>query len=127
MHDQFALAAALGVVAAALFLLWQVRSALLLAFAAIMVAVALAGMANAVTRWTSTPRHWSLVLVGVLLVGVVASFIWLLGTQIQSQLAELSGRLPAALQSLADRFGFDVRPPERGALGGAGGEPLPGL
>lgn len=73
---------------------WRVREAYLLAFASILVAVLLTASAAPVRRWTGLSRTWSLVAAGSAIVVTLALFGWLVGSRLQSQVAELAGTLP---------------------------------
>lgn len=90
---------------------WQVREALLVAFAGIIVSVALLGLARPIEGWTGLARTWSLVLVlgalGLLLAGGVA----FVGGEVRDQVGTLADRLPEAERALEERFGVRVPAP----------------
>jgi predicted PurR-regulated permease PerM len=89
--------------AAALFLLWQVREIVLLAFAGVLVAVLLTAPVTWVHEHTPLPRAWSLVLVllALVLVGVLtAAGLWLLDVPLVFTLGLL-----AALLDFIPNFG----------------------
>lgn len=97
----------LGLVAFAL-LLWRIRDAFLLAFGSVIIAVILVAAARPIERWTELSRSWSLAIAGGAILLVLVLLAWLVGTQLQSQIAELSGRLPQAVQSLEQQFGIPL-------------------
>ena len=79
-------------------LLWAIRSALLLAFAAMVVAVLLLAAATPLERWWGLRRVWSLTVLGAVLVLAVALAGVTVGSQFRSQVAQLGERLPGAVQ-----------------------------
>jgi predicted PurR-regulated permease PerM len=83
------------VVALALFL-WAVRDAVLLAFAAVLLAVAVHGIADMISPKGKLPRGLALALAGCLLVSVIVGVIWLFGAQLGDQLVGIIDNLPAA-------------------------------
>lgn len=87
------------VVALALFL-WAVRDAVLLAFAAVLLAVAVHGLADMLSPRGKIPRGVALSLAGCLLVGVVVGVVWLFGAQVADQIASIIDSLPAAWESV---------------------------
>lgn len=94
----------------ALWLAWQIRGALLLAFAAIVMAVILDAGASWIQRQTRLPRVWALSAVGVLLVALLASFVLVLGGPIGEQVAGLVVQLPAAIGALEEALGVPLLP-----------------
>lgn len=95
------------IVGVALFA-WHAREAILLAFAASIVAVILLAVSDPIERWTGLSRRWSIPLAGLLLVVVVGSFFFLIGSELAAQLSQLRDALPNALQTLREQFGIDV-------------------
>ncbi|MFC4174292.1 AI-2E family transporter [Microvirga sp. GCM10011540] len=87
-----------------IYLLWQIRSALLLVLAGVIVAVLLVAAAEPIRKRTKLSRRWSLGLAGGAICLVLALSFWLVGSQVQSQLSDLASRLPQALQSFEDRL-----------------------
>lgn len=83
------------VLALALFL-WVVRDAVLLSFAAIVLAVAIHGIADAFTANTKLPRPAALALAAALLVGVLVGVLWLFGAQLAAELSGVIEGLPQA-------------------------------
>lgn len=83
------------VLALALFL-WVVRDAVLLSFAAIVLAVAIHGIADAFTANTKLPRPAALALAAALLVGFLVGVLWLFGAQLAAELSGVIEGLPQA-------------------------------
>jgi predicted PurR-regulated permease PerM len=87
-------------VAALVALLWFARTALLLLFAGILLAVMLDGAARPLMRWTGMPKPAALALVAVgiaVLLGVVG---WIAGPVLMAQLEELGRSLTETIASL---------------------------
>lgn len=82
-----------AVIALAL-LLWLWREVVLLAFAAILIAVGLHGIADPISRRTPLKNGWALSAAGLLLVSVLGGIFWLFGAQIGAQVGDLIMRLP---------------------------------
>jgi predicted PurR-regulated permease PerM len=88
-----------SIVATALFL-WQIVDALLLAFAAVLLAVFLRGCAHKLGAYTPLSPLWALSVVGVVLLALLGAFAWLVGPSLVNQGSELTQRLPDALQQI---------------------------
>jgi predicted PurR-regulated permease PerM len=101
-----------------LFFLWRIKEALILAFAAVVVAVLLVAATDPIKRHTRLPHSWALVAIGTVLVVIFVSLTWLIGAQVRSQASYLLTRLPQALQEFEQRIGFAV---VGSAAQGAGG------
>jgi predicted PurR-regulated permease PerM len=86
------------------FLLWLVREALILTFAAVVVAVLLLATADPIKRHTRLSHVWAVTLVGAALLGLFALFGWSIGSQAAMQISELINRVPEAAHSLAQAF-----------------------
>ena len=97
---------------------WQAREALLLAFAASIVAVILLAAAAPIERWTGLSRRWSLLIAGLVLLAMISGFFFLIGTELAAQLSQLRDALPQSLETLRQRYGIEI-----GQIGAAGGEP----
>ncbi len=97
----------LAVLALAL-LLWTARDALLLVFAAVLVAVLLVTAARPLRRYLGLSRGWALLLAGGLIAAVVLLVLLLVGSEIQSQIGILGARLPEAVDAFERRFGVEV-------------------
>lgn len=107
---------ALGALA---LLAWTMRGALLLVFAAVVVAVLLLACARPLETRLRLSRGISLALVGLALAGIVALVAWLVGSQLRAQLGTLTERLPEALAAVEQRLGAGL-PAMLGAEEGTG-------
>jgi predicted PurR-regulated permease PerM len=94
--------------------LWQIRVAVLLAFGAILIAILLRVMAAAICVWTRIPVVVSLVMATTLVLAICALAVWLFGSQLSSQFADLLKHVEAgerALQSLFESHGISLLGP----------------
>ena len=98
-------ALALALVAAAM-LAWQLATVLLLLFAAILLAVLLSALAGLIERSTPVPGRWAVGLACLMVGGVLASFVALMGAQIVAQAASLAADLPALVDAAEARLGL---------------------
>lgn len=106
-----------------LLLLWQVREALLLTFAGVLVAVLLLAVARPVEARLGVPRTLSLLGVGLAFAALLGLAGMLVGSEVTSQVAQLWDRLPRAIGAFEERFDIDIPPLSEAAQGGgAGGE-----
>jgi predicted PurR-regulated permease PerM len=99
------LAAAIG---AGALLVWQLAQVLLLLFGSVLVAMLLRSIAGPLTRHTSIPDRWSVVLAALLIAAGLVGFIVLLGAQIRLQGAALLEQLPDLAQAVEDQLGADA-------------------
>ena len=113
------IAAAIG---ALLFLAWKMRVAFLLAIAALVVAVLVDAAARPVRRWTKLSRVWALAVAAIALGVVIASLAWLVGSQVQAQVAQLLEQLAQAVAAIEQRVGL----PFVGGEAGRAAEPAEG-
>lgn len=97
---QYALAI-LGVIVGAFFL-WIIKDALLIAFAGIILAVILSGLANKLQLFVPISRNWSIATVGIVLTILIVSFGFLFGSQIAGEFEELTEQLPQQISQLQD-------------------------
>ncbi len=104
----------------AVILLWWLRDALLLAFAAIVVAVGLNATAQTLRSPTKLSHRWSVVSSLALIFSGVCLVGWLVGAQIMSQLNQVSVELPKAVQSLEAYTGISLPSPSELRDGGDG-------
>lgn len=89
------------------WLLWQLVDVILLAFGAVLFAIGLRCLASPVERYTPVTSPWS-VLIACLFTGSIAAlFVYLLGAQVQEQVANLADEVPAAVASFGERFGIE--------------------
>lgn len=75
---------------------WTVRDAFLLVFAAILLAVALHGVADVLTKFTHLNRPAALAAAALLLLTAVTAILWVFGAQLANQLSGVTDRLPEA-------------------------------
>ncbi len=94
----------LGIVIAALFL-WQIRNALLIAFAGAIFAVILTGFAQIIRNYIPVSRVLSLILVGIVIILMIGSFTMLFGPQIVDQFHELVEKLPERIEDVKETIG----------------------
>ena len=95
-------------IAAAVYLLWQARFALLTAFAAVLLAVLLLALTDLLRRYVPIGHGWALGVTVVLLVALLVGLGWLVGSRVQSQFTELRQMLPEASQGLEQRLGLQL-------------------
>ena len=111
----------------ALYLLWQLSGALLLAFGAVIVAVLLRTIADPISERTPVPDGAAVVIAALTVVALLAAAVWLFGSVIANQTRELVANLPtsaAELQSMVASWPFGeqiARLDGSGLMGGAGG------
>jgi predicted PurR-regulated permease PerM len=91
--------------AALAYLIWQTADVILLVFGAVVVAVILRSCADLIARRTPIPKRWSLTAAGVVIVLAIGGVIYLLGTQLRAQLAQLFALLPPAVDAVLADFG----------------------
>lgn len=85
------------IIALALFV-WAVRDALLLGFAAVLLALAVHGIADAIRKLVSMPKGLSLALGALAIIGVLVATLTLFGAQLASAFSGVVERLPEAWQ-----------------------------
>jgi predicted PurR-regulated permease PerM len=112
----------LAVVALAL-LVWQIRGALLLVFAAVVVAVVLLSAARPIEHHLGLSRRWSLFAAGAVILLVLVGIGALIGGQVSEQVAQLRQRLPAAISAVENRFRIDLPGLSAGAATGSPDRP----
>lgn len=86
------------------FLLWELRFALLIAFGAVLVAILLMALADIFRDWLRFPRGASLIAATVLVVAVLAATVWLFGQQLYSQFGDLMRNVTSGIQQLRTFF-----------------------
>ncbi|MEE8634289.1 MAG: AI-2E family transporter [Methyloceanibacter sp.] len=92
-------AAAIAVIAMA-FALWYSRTAILLAFAGILLAIVLYGASRALSELTNIPRLAMLALVAVSLALGLVLLAWTAGPTLTQQIAQLAQRIAAGASTL---------------------------
>lgn len=89
-------------------LLWELKHVLLLAFAAVLVAVALLAITRAVERVTRLPHRISLALGGAIVFIVFGGIGWVSWPAFQEQLTGLLARLTESLDEMETVFGITL-------------------
>jgi predicted PurR-regulated permease PerM len=97
----------LAVVALALFV-WSVRGALLLVFAAVLVAVLLRAVADGLQRWLHVPPRWSVMAACLAIFLPLGAVFALVGAEVRAQAQTLLENLPAAAHTLESRLGIRI-------------------
>ena len=87
-----------------LLLLWYAADVLLLGFAGILVAIFLRGLSDWVSERTHLSGGWSLALVVLGLVSLVAVVAWVLAPDVAAQVDELRRSLPQSMRRLSERI-----------------------
>ena len=118
--------------AALFFLVWQLRTLLLMVFGAIVIASIFRAVADTLIRYTRMPGSVATGLAILLVLGVVAILIALFGSHVAQQLTTLRETLPAAWRTIEqqigdiglskqlDRFVASITAPGGGSLSGFG-------
>jgi predicted PurR-regulated permease PerM len=89
----------------AILCIWQLSHAFLLLFGAVLLAVLLGSAADLFVRHLSMSRPFALAIVVILLLALFAGIAGVFGTRIVTQANDLAQRLPAAIDSIQQRFG----------------------
>jgi predicted PurR-regulated permease PerM len=97
----FRMAAIWAAVAAALFLLWWLRSALLLAFGGILLSILLRALAHLICRVTRLPYGGGLFLATIIVALAVFFCFWTFGASLTSQFRELLSRIESGAHQLS--------------------------
>jgi len=90
-----------AIVALAL-LVWRIRAALLLGFIGILLAVLFRGLASLLSRATRIPIGWSMLIVSIFLLGLIALFVWFAGPPIDEQFSQLLKTLPTSIDRIQE-------------------------
>lgn len=91
--------------AALAYLVWELRSLLLMLFGAVVVATVFRALAERIRKWTNFPEGLSVAISIALVLGLLASLIFLFGSHVARQVDSLRETLPAAWQSFEQRVG----------------------
>ncbi|BAQ16980.1 AI-2E family transporter [Methyloceanibacter caenitepidi] len=91
----------------AIIAIWWLREAFLLAFASVVLAIALDAAARPLLA-TKLPRTWAVLITLAVIVAVLGLLGWLVGAQVSAQLGELYAQLPKAVQSLEQVTGLSL-------------------
>lgn len=81
---------------------WAARDAVLLGFAAALLAIAVHGIADAIMRIVPLPRAAALAIAAVSLIGSVTAILWLFGAQLAGELSGVVERLPEAWERVRE-------------------------
>jgi predicted PurR-regulated permease PerM len=82
--------------AAGAFLLWQVRTVVVLLFGAVMVATIFRAIADVLKKHLRLPTRIAVLFAVLLVVAVIVILVWLIGSQVSAQSDQLAGALPQA-------------------------------
>ena len=77
-------------------LLWQLADVLLLAFGAVLIACLLQVVAEPFQRWTPLPDWLSLLVSGLLVLGLFVSAGWVFGSQLAAEFSDVTTRIESA-------------------------------
>jgi len=84
--------------AAGVFLLWQVRTVIVLLFGAVMIATIFRAIADILQKYLRLPGRLAVMVAIILVVAVVALVVWLIGSQVSAQGRQLATALPQAAE-----------------------------
>ncbi|WIJ25943.1 AI-2E family transporter [Devosia sp. RR2S18] len=104
--DAFRLATAFAAIWIACMLAWQVSYALLLVFAAAIVALIFRSLADLLEHHTPISIPFALAITGVVWAVAIGGFAVLLGAQILEQFGNFADRLPDLIDNLGERIGI---------------------
>lgn len=91
--------------AALFFLVWHMRSLLLLIFGAVLVAVIFRAIADPIRRLTRAPDGLAVAIAVLLVVGIIGLASGMFGSEVSTQVRTLVDSLPEAWRSLERRIG----------------------
>ena len=75
---------------------WAVRDAILLMFAAVLLAIAVHGIADALMHWTPLRQKAALAVAALMLVGGIVAILGVFGAQLANELSGVIDRIPGA-------------------------------
>ena len=81
-------------------LLWQGAEVILLVFAGFLLAIFLRSLSGLLSKYTPLSETWSVAIVLLLIIGLIALGVWLLSDSMQRQFEELSEQLPVAFEQM---------------------------
>jgi predicted PurR-regulated permease PerM len=81
-------------------LTWRVAGALVMAFAAVLLAILLRMIAEPLLDYTRLPEGWAITFVAILLATLLCAIVWLAGSEISAQVYDVTQMLPQALRQL---------------------------
>jgi predicted PurR-regulated permease PerM len=91
------------------FLLWQLRSVLLMLFGAVVVGTIVRAVAEPIAKWTRMPDGIAVAVAALLIAGVIVGLVWMMGSQVSAQFKTLTSTLPeswAKLEHWVQGLGF---------------------
>ena len=91
--------------AALAFLLWQLRTVVIMLFGAVVVATVFRALADIIRKWLRVPDSVAVGLSVLLIFGIIAALATLFGSQVAQQFHLLGEALPNAWQSFERRVG----------------------
>lgn len=92
-------------IASLVYLLWQLRTLVLMLFGAVVVATLFRALADLIRRHSRIPDGLAVGLSVALVLGTVAGLVALFGAHVQAQVHALTEALPVAWRSLQERVG----------------------
>ncbi len=93
------------VLAGLFFILWQLRTLVLMLFGAVVIATLFRSLADPIRRWTGIPEGLSVAIAVALVVALLVAIGTLFGSQISAQFQTLSQTLPQAWEAFEARIG----------------------
>lgn len=91
--------------ATGVFLLWQVRTVLVLLFGAVMVATIFRAIAGILQKYLRLPGRFAVMVAIIVVVAVIGLVVWLIGSQVSAQSAQLANALPQAARIIDGKVG----------------------
>jgi predicted PurR-regulated permease PerM len=91
------------------FLLWQLRSVLLMLFGAVVVGTIVRAVAEPIAKWTRVPDGIAVAVAALLIAGLIVGLAWMMGSQVSAQFKTLTSTLPeswAKLEHWVQGLGF---------------------
>jgi predicted PurR-regulated permease PerM len=86
------------------FLVWEIRYALLIAFGAILVALLLIALADLLCKFIKLPRALGLTIATLLVLGIVGVTVWLFGAHLYSQFGDLMHNIKSGELNIRNYF-----------------------
>lgn len=86
------------------WLSWKIYDVILQVFAACLVSLALHALAEPFAKWTRFPERYAVIPVGIIVFGGLGLALYLFGSTIQTQVAQLVNELPTAWTAFERRF-----------------------
>lgn len=96
--------------AGAAFLVWHLRSVLVLLFGAVVIGTVLRAIASPFSRWLRFPDALAVLSAVMVVAAVIVGTAWMMGAQIASQTRIVSESLPAGVQTVdawLENYGFE--------------------